>query len=112
MADSIAKRAAKAKEAARVERYPRVEMIELKGKTVGAKTARASEKTKKIVREAANGKPSVGKKIEEFFNGPKKLTPKQERKANAMQVRRTLDTKRTAARATAIEKRNAKKKGK
>ena len=113
MADSVAKKAAKAREAARVERYPRIEMITTKkGRTVGSKITKASPATKKIVREAANGKPSIGKKVEEFFNGPKKLTAKQEREANVMQSRRTLDKQRTAARATAIENRNANKKGK
>ena len=110
MADSVADKARKAREAAKAERYPRAKDIEYKGKTYDYKIVKASEKTKKIVREAANGKPGVVKKVEEFFNGPKKLTAKQEREANVMQSRRTLDRKRTAARATAIENRNKKKK--
>jgi hypothetical protein len=110
MADSVAKKAAEARKARQKERFPKVEMLTTKkGRTVGSKIVKASKGTKKIVREAANGKPSTAKKIEEFFVGPKKLTAKQEREANAMQTRRYVDKSKTAMRANIIESRNKKK---
>ena len=112
MADSTKKKIKKAITARQKERYPKIEMLTTKkGKTVGSKIVKASESTKKIVREAANGKPGVAKKVKEFFDGPKKLTAKQEREANVMQNRRYVDKSKTAMRAKMIESRlKAKKK--
>jgi hypothetical protein len=110
MADSAADKARKAREARNKERYPRAKDIEYKGKIYDYKMVNASEGTKKIVREMANGKPSVAKKVEEFFNGPKKLTAKQEREAAAMQTRRYVDKSKTSMRANIIASRAKKKK--
>ena len=111
MADSMKKKINKAVEARQKERYPKIEMLTTKkGRTAGSKIVKASESTKKIVREAANGKPSVAKKVEEFFIGPKKLTAKQEREASVMQNRRYVDKSKTAMRAKMIESRLKNKK--
>jgi len=114
MADSTADKARKARERAKAESgFPKIKGHATIGnpKFLDEKIT-ASKKTRDIVTGRQNKKPSIGKKIEEFLVGPKKLTAKQEREAKLMQQRRTIDTGKTAARATAIEKRNAKKKGK
>ena len=62
--------------------------------------------TDRLVMDLTRGKVSFAKKnlLTRFVNEP------EQRAANIMQQRRALDTGKTAARATAIEKREAKKK--
>ena len=111
---STADKARKARERAKAESgFPKIKgMSTINNPKAVDKIITASQKTKDIVTGRQNKKPSIAKKVEEFFNGPKKLTAKQEREVKLMQQRRAIDTGKTAARATAIEKRNAKKKGK
>jgi hypothetical protein len=107
MADSTADKARKARERAKKESgFPKIKgMSTINNPKAIDKVLTASQKTQDIVTGRQNNPPSNLKKVEEFFNGPKKLTPKQEREAKLMQQRRAIDTGKTAARAEAIAKR-------
>ena len=89
MADSVADKARKARERARKQNSNR-------GSTGS---------TDRLVMDLTRGKESLLDKI-----GGRYVNREEQRAANIMQQRRAIDTGKTAARATAIEKRVAKKK--
>ena len=89
MADSVADKARKARERARKQNSNR-------GSTGS---------TDRLVMDLTRGKESLLDKI-----GGRYVNKEEQRAANIMQQRRAIDTGKTAARATAIEKRVAKKK--
>jgi hypothetical protein len=90
MADSTADKARKARRRASDQDYPR-------GASRGG--------TDRLVMDLTRGKASVLQRI-----GGRYVNEEEQRAANLMQQRRRLDTAKTAARATAIEKRTAAKK--
>jgi hypothetical protein len=90
MAESTADKARKARRRASDQDYPR-----------GASRGR----TDRLVMDLTRGKASVLQRI-----GGRYVNEEEQRAANLMQQRRRLDTAKTAARATAIEKRTAAKK--
>ena len=89
MADSVADKARKARERARKQNSNR-------GSTGS---------TDRLVMDLTRGKESLLDKI-----GGRYVNKEEQRAANIMQQRRAIDTGKTAARATAIKKRVAKKK--
>jgi hypothetical protein len=90
MAESTADKARKARRRASDQDYPR-------GASRGG--------TDRLVMDLTRGKASVLQRI-----GGRYVNEEEQRAANLMQQRRRLDTAKTAARATAIEKRTAAKK--
>jgi 6-phosphogluconate dehydrogenase len=89
MADSVADKARKARQRARTQNSNR-------GSTGS---------TDRLVMDLTRGKESLLDKI-----GGRYVNEAEQRAANIMQQRRAIDTGKTAARATAIEKREVKKK--